>query len=433
VSEHDASRLDLFVTEVCNLACPYCFTAGRKRRDPPTERCLAAVDWLMESSSAKVHITFWGGEPLLRLDRLRAIAEHAERLARDRSKRLTLSMPTNATLLDQQALEWIERHGVRIFCSIDGQADGSRPDRRGDSSVPSAVEGLERVVAAGLGHRPTVRMTVTPETAADVADNVVFLARHGAEEILVYPAFDRPWPADGVSRFRSGQRALGRWLVAEISRRDDPTSLPRLQPATTVLRRLREGRRKRRSGRYKHCGAGADLVAVAADGGFFPCHRFVFYGRQQSDAFLMGRLGEPFDPGPSKALRDLRLEDLRGEGRCVECDIYDLCSLGCVAINWATTGETHRAPEWACALMRAQADALRDVHEAAGDDPGLDLYLGLDLGWTVRRTARSLGREAFRLYNSNLRSLGGSHDAEGEGHGEGDGRDDGGDPPPPCP
>ena len=69
---HAFRHLVLFVTESCNLACPYCFARNRSElRDMPLSLARDAIEWLCSSSSDRVHVTFWGGEPLLRLGLLR--------------------------------------------------------------------------------------------------------------------------------------------------------------------------------------------------------------------------------------------------------------------------------------------------------------------------------------------------------------------------
>jgi len=127
---HAVRRLDLFVTEACNLACGYCFAATQNRKDPSPEESLRAIDWLMRSEAKRLHVTFWGGEPLLRFELIKRLVGHARSSARRAGKRVTFSMPTNATRLDEDVVAWLEAEGVRIFLSIDGDEAGQR-ERRG--------------------------------------------------------------------------------------------------------------------------------------------------------------------------------------------------------------------------------------------------------------------------------------------------------------
>ena len=63
-------HLGLFLTESCNLACPYCFAANMERREIDLEVARKALDLVVgpDNPTKKVSVSFWGGEPLLCFD-----------------------------------------------------------------------------------------------------------------------------------------------------------------------------------------------------------------------------------------------------------------------------------------------------------------------------------------------------------------------------
>ncbi len=399
---HGVRRLDLFVTEACNLACPYCFAATEPRPAPREQDVLRAVDWLLESDSDRVHVTFWGGEPLLRRASIEKVVAYAEAEARARGKRVGFSMPTNATRLDDDAVRWLESHRVRLFLSIDGDEEGqrTRPLRGGGSSHRLAEEGLRSAVRAGSGAPPSVRMTVTPANAARQAAAARYFLGLGVQRLLIYPAYDQAWSEEDLARFEAGQRELGELFVELVRRSEDPASVPVLEAWRPILRRLLDGVPARpRSGELRHCGAGRELVALAVDGTLAPCHRFVFYGRERGDDVALGDLDRGVDPARAEPYQALRVEEMQGRTRCVECDLFDLCTFGCVAIGYATTGELHRVPETACRLVEAQVGACRAVHAEVHRDPRYAVHLGRSVRKALRATARELGRRALRAYS----------------------------------
>jgi alpha-tubulin suppressor-like RCC1 family protein/uncharacterized Fe-S cluster-containing radical SAM superfamily protein len=176
---HDVQRLDLFITEACNLACTYCFESHKPRKTPEIEQCERAIDWLMRASSPKVHVTLWGGEPLLFKPALRHMVAYARAAASSAKKSVTFSMPTNGTLLDEETLRWIDEEKIALFLSIDGDAIGqsTRPTHGGASSYDMAMEGL-RLAAAHLPKPPPVRMTVTPENVEHMARSAAHRGAH---------------------------------------------------------------------------------------------------------------------------------------------------------------------------------------------------------------------------------------------------------------
>lgn len=396
---HTVRRLDLFVTEACNLACDYCFAAGRRRGTLALRQALGAIDWLMDSHSDRAHITFWGGEPLLRLDLLQQASIHARDAARQAGKRLTFSMPTNATLLDEHSLRWIADNQVEIFLSIDGDVDSQgRPLVAGGSSSALAHHGLQRALASPGAGTPAVRMTVTPGNAAGQARGATCFLRHGVRELLVYPAMDQPWSEHEVASFASGQLELADLLIEAVHQAETPTQIPRLKAWLPTLRRLLPSSpRRRRAGPPSSCAAGSALVALDVDGCFAPCHRFVFYNRSRQGPQL-GTLEQGLDLRAAEPLRRLGIQDQRSEEgqRCVDCELFDLCGYGCPAISFAVTGDFATVPRAACALMRGQAAACRRVHDALFEDPRYRVYLGQPLQEALRCSAQTLAQEAWQ-------------------------------------
>jgi radical SAM protein with 4Fe4S-binding SPASM domain len=57
--------IDLFLTESCNFACPYCFVEGKQDRHMSWEVATAAVEFLLTESREqdKVEMLLFGGEP----------------------------------------------------------------------------------------------------------------------------------------------------------------------------------------------------------------------------------------------------------------------------------------------------------------------------------------------------------------------------------
>lgn len=400
---HDVRRLDLFLTEACNLACAYCFAAGGGRASLPLPRALEAVEWLLRSREARVHVTFWGGEPLLQREVARRVVEHAEAAAARAGKRITFALPTNATLLDEETLGWLAAHRVQTFLSIDGDAptQALRPLAGGASSHELAARGLRRALeAAPPGAPPAVRMTVTGANAAHQADNVEYFRRLGVRELLVYPAMDQPWSEAELAAFAAGQRELAARFVAWVRAAGGPEELPRLKAWLPLLDRLASGTRRRREGPVTACAVGTGMVALAVDGRFVPCHRFLGYDRSRPGGFPLGDLAHGLDLATAAPLARLTIQDQHDEDgrRCVDCETFDLCGYGCPAIGFAAAGDIATAPRAACALMRAQADACRRAHAELEGDPRLPALLGKPLADTLRRAARGIGEAAWRRY-----------------------------------
>lgn len=401
---HDTKRLDLFVTEACNLGCAYCFAATTPRASPSEADAERAIDWLMRSRSPHVHLTLWGGEPLLRLALLHHTVAYAKQQASVAGKRVTFSMPTNATRLDADVVRWLEAEEVRIFLSIDGDEQGqrTRPMKSGGSSHTLAQQGMRAAFAGLSARRPAVRMTVTPQNAAQQGSSARYFVDEGAHELMIYAAFDQTWTHADVQTYERGQRDLASLLVDRLRSTHEPQDVPVFKAWTPILRRLLDGVPARaREGALDHCGAGGDLVALTVEGELVPCHRFVFYARERSKGnasvsdVCLGSLDRGIDAARAAPYSALRIEDQSGKVRCVDCELFDLCTYGCLAINYATTSRLDCVPHAACELMDAQVRVCREVHDELADDPRYALYLGHTIEQAFGAIRKKLGGRAF--------------------------------------
>ena len=110
-------KVELFLTEDCNLLCDYCFVATKKAgRQMFWEVARKAIDFLLTQSrdAPDIDITFFGGEPLLELSLMRRIAEYVERRARPLGKEVHYAVTTNGTLMSEEILAHRDLNNLQI-------------------------------------------------------------------------------------------------------------------------------------------------------------------------------------------------------------------------------------------------------------------------------------------------------------------------------
>ncbi len=152
----EMGHIVLEVTESCNLRCSYCIhgrffkkARNHSNRHMSIDTAKKAIDYLVAHSSLTkdIGITFYGGEPLLRLDFIKSCIDYAKSKAG--SKPVTFSMTTNAVLLTEEVAAFLFSENIGMNISIDGPEDihnSCRIDAKGAATFSRAIKGLEILV-----------------------------------------------------------------------------------------------------------------------------------------------------------------------------------------------------------------------------------------------------------------------------------------------
>lgn len=120
-------RITLQVTQNCNMRCQYCSFSGEgilSRMHNSKKMCLdiaiKAIDFFKKHSAAskEVDISFYGGEPLLAFDLIKRIVDYVNKVLS--YQKVTFSLTTNGTLLNEEICAFLEKHAFVVTVSIDG-------------------------------------------------------------------------------------------------------------------------------------------------------------------------------------------------------------------------------------------------------------------------------------------------------------------------
>ena len=349
--------ITLLLAQSCNLACTYCYGqegayGGGGLMSAGTAR--QAVDWLLANSdgTGRVHVSFFGGEPLLNLPVLKETVAYAKERTAAAGKEVHFGITTNATLVDEETAAYLAQERIEPLVSCDGPAevhDRQRPFAGGRGSHAAVVAGAARLRAAfpALMARATL-----------CGDTDPFAVRRGLEEAgfaqcsltLASPVLleHEASPEDPAAREASAARLLAyrRAEVAELfadiaARRLDSR---RSAAPLALLAGLASGEKH-----HAGCGVGRGMRAVAVDGGVYPCHRFV--GLEDT------RMGD-LAGYRSEGLNDYHRAVVEHLPQCRSCWARYLCGGGCFYENRGRTGDMHRPDPLFCCEMRTVGEDL---------------------------------------------------------------------------
>lgn len=239
----------LYVTDRCNLACRYCAEFNNTAPHPTFAELARRIDRIAGLGVVKIALA--GGEPLLHPE-IDAVIGHAK------GRGLTVSMSTNALLLDAPLLRRLEAAGLD---ALQVSTDRITPSRVTRKALELQLPALE------LLRGSSIRTHLSGVICADTLDEAGEVLRRGLA--LGLPTELRPVHADegGAVRVPEGERRRTLELIEvqlELKRRGHA-----VHGMTAVLEHYRS--RLLGSEPAWRCVAGYKIFFVSAAGRFWPC------------------------------------------------------------------------------------------------------------------------------------------------------------------
>ncbi len=363
------STLVLNVTTGCNLSCTYCYKedlatpAGAKRMDFETAR--KSVDLLLSESAprARVTLVFFGGEPLTQFPLIRQVVHYAEQRCRELDKRVDFSMTTNALLLDERHVDYLDAHRFGLTVSIDGPKavhDRNRHTAGGAGSYDTVARNaallVERYKSKPVGARVTV---------ASGAPDLEPIFNHLRYELGFAEVGFAPVTAEEDSRFGLKREELAHAFGAmkRLGERYESAALRGDYIGFSNLHHL-VGDLYHGTRRLLPCGAGIALLSVDHEGQLNLCHRFT-----GSALPAFGDVDRGIDKPALGAFLD-QARDLSGRW-CAQCHIRSLCSGGCYHERYRRYGDPMHPTYHYCELLREWVDfAIAAYSRISAHNPG---------------------------------------------------------------
>lgn len=351
----DSAILNL--THRCNLGCAYCFMEfpevkdhyGRSGTRMPWETAVASLAFLREHGRQGTTVTFFGGEPLLEFDLLRRIVEHAETA---HAGWFRFNIISNGTLMSDEIRGFLDEHRVSMIVSLDGTRTAHNTHRPYKSGRGSYDDILKTVSA--LHDRPSglkVNVTYTDSTA-DVQDSYEALRGMQVrtmrfEKAVVPPDDNLALAPDRVNRVGA---AFGD-MVAGLRDRLVAGDNVQVDNFTDILYRANAGQPRRRG-----CDVGVGYVAIAADGGVYPCHKFI-----GNLGFRAGDVWTGFDRAFGQQIWNRPVETRTA---CKTCWARHYCGGYCVADNHLrNSGDFFEPDPASCDIIRSTVEQGIWLHE----------------------------------------------------------------------
>jgi len=354
VESFPLSTMILNVTTGCNLSCTYCYkedlAVPAQGRRMEFKTAVDSFELLLRQAKDRdrVNLVFFGGEPLSNLPLIREVVVYAEDRAREVGKIVDFSLTTNATLLTEEIVDWLDAHRFGLTVSMDGPKalhDLHRKTVGGKGSY-DAVVAKTRMLLARYRSRPVgARVTLT----RGVTD-VLAIHDHLKNDIGFFEVGFSPATSGDISEFNlteeelakvfADMKTLGK-LYVEAALRGENIGFGNMHQLMTDLA---DGTKK-----TVPCGAGIGMLAVDGGGDLHLCHRFTgskmpSFGNVETgiDGASLGAFIEEAQDKSARA--------------CGACRIRNLCAGGCYHESYARFEDPHSPVYHYCELMRDWVD-----------------------------------------------------------------------------
>lgn len=346
--------LCLNIIHDCNLRCKYCFADEGEyhgaRKVMSAEVGKKAIDFVIEKSGPRknIEVDLFGGEPLMAFDTIKEIVEYAKTQEKLHKKLIRFTMTTNATLLNDEIMKYMDENMGNIVLSIDGRKsvnDKVRTRIDGSGSYDRILPNIQKMVnMRDKSKAYYVRGTFTRENL-DFYEDVKHMADLGFKEISIEPVV---LPNEHELSLREEDLPVifeqyDKLYADMLQRHKDGTDFKfyhfniDLQGGPCVYKRI--------SG----CGAGHEYVAITPDGDIYPCHQFV-----GNEDFLMGDIYKGINN--KKMEHQFKTAHIYNKPKCNDCWAKFYCSGGCQANNFNFNGDMHIPYEIGCQMQKKRIE-----------------------------------------------------------------------------
>lgn len=351
----------LNIIHACNLRCKYCFADegeynGHKGK-MSLETAKKAIDYVVKRSGPRknIEIDLFGGEPTMMMDTIKEIIAYARENEAKWNKRIRFTMTTNATLLTDEMMDYMDKELENIILSIDGRKEVNDKVRirfDGKGSYDQILPNIKKMVAKRDKTKAhTVRGTFTRENL-DFYEDVKMMVDEGFREISIEPVVledghplalrkeDLPKIFESYDKLYDElvqKKAEGKEFNFYHFKVD-------LNGGPCVYKRI--------SG----CGAGFEYVAITPQGEVYPCHQFV--GKEEY------KLGSIYDDSYNADLgMSFKKAHIYNKPKCRNCWARFYCSGGCQANNIAFNNDINNPYDIGCQMQKKRIECAIALKE----------------------------------------------------------------------
>lgn len=196
----------LWVTTDCNLNCRYCYEGINKANKTVNRNIIdQSIEFIMNyfdfQNITEFNLNIHGGEPFLAFDEIKYLVYKFKKIFKRNNINILFAATTNATLFNEEIIEFIVNEIPDITISLDGTKsthDKMRLFKNGKGSYDIVKKNSLKL----LKYLPNlrVRMTFDSNTAYNLYEDVKSLMDLGFRFIVAIPnLYDKNWNTEHIN------------------------------------------------------------------------------------------------------------------------------------------------------------------------------------------------------------------------------------------
>ena len=326
--EGRAKSVTFIVTKDCQLACKYCYLVGKNEKERMSfEIAQKAIDYLLNNrelfNEGSVIWDFIGGEPFIEIDLIDQICDYIKVQLFEKNhpwfNSYRFSFSTNGINYHEDKLQrYIEknREHLSIGISIDGtqiKHDLNRVYKNGKGSYEDVVRNvplwLEQFPHGGT------KVTIASPDIPYIKESVLHLYGLGIKEVNINCIFEDVWEEEDDILYEEQLTQLADAIIEKGYYKDYTCSFFTEYLGKPMDRILEN---------QNWCGSGK-MLAIDAEGNFYPCVRFAQYSLRGKKAWMVGNVHEGIN---KNRLRPFLTLDrcTQSTDECIDCVVAQGCA-----------------------------------------------------------------------------------------------------------
>ncbi|NLN73891.1 MAG: SPASM domain-containing protein [Bacteroidales bacterium] len=192
--QHDSLNLTIVPTTACNFQCPYCYEKGIEYKTMSEDTIAKLVEFIVERSEKtqkKLNITWYGGEPLLAVGKIKKIMSE---LSKHNLQVVSNGIITNAYYLNKENFDFLKIIKTNfIQVTLDGSTPQSHNNKRfckdGSGSWEIILNNIDEILKSDYNFHLAIRCNIDKNNKDEFYEINKYLQKrwNNSERVSIYP------------------------------------------------------------------------------------------------------------------------------------------------------------------------------------------------------------------------------------------------------